>query len=173
MISDFEFEDGDKLFKNAISVAQKLVRLKAAVKKAGFPVIYVNDNYGKWQEDFKFMVENCFSNSERAREIIKLIRPDGGDYYVLKPKHSAFYKTVFELLLEELEIETLILTGLSTDICVLFTANDAYMREYKIVVPEDCVAAVTKENSEYAIKYMKRNLNAEITTSTKLAGSIK
>lgn len=168
MISDFEFEDGEKLFQYALPAAKKLAELKSFLKKKNIPVIYVNDNYGKWQEDFKSNVEHCLTNDVRGQEIVSLLKPDNDDYYILKPKHSAFYKTAFEHLLEQLKIETLILSGISTDICVLFTANDAYMREYKIIIPEDCVAAVTEENTKYALNYIKNNLDAEVANSANL-----
>lgn len=171
-ISDFDFEDGKELFENALPAAEKLAEFKKTAKKVGIPVIYVNDNFGKWQEDFKTMVKYCFENSDKGKKIVELLKPEEDDFYVLKPKHSAFYKTVFELLLENLEAENLILTGVSTDICVLFTANDAYMRDFNIIIPKDCVAAVTKENTENALVFMKRNLKAEITDTKELTDKL-
>lgn len=168
-ISDYEFEDGDQLFKLALPAAQKSAALKKHAKKAGIPVIYVNDNFGKWQEDFKSMIKEIRQKSGRGKQIVEILQPENDDYYVLKPRHSAFYKTVFELLLQNLEAETLILTGVAADICVLFTANDAYMREFKIIIPEDCVAAVTNENTAFALRFMEKNLKAEITDAEKLA----
>jgi nicotinamidase-related amidase len=167
VISDFEFEDGEKLFENALPMAMRLKELKARAERSGIPVIYVNDNYGKWQEDFKEQVRHNLENPVRGRKIVELLAPSQGNYYVLKPKHSAFYKTVLDVLLPNLEIERLILTGVTTDMCVLFTAIDAYMREMKIVVPEDCVAAVSKSDHEAALDYMKRVLDAEIVNSNR------
>lgn len=168
VISDFEFEDGEKLFEQTLPIAENIAALKRAAKKAGVPVIYINDNFGRWREDFQTTVDNCLNTDVRGCEIVKILKPDENDYFVLKPKHSAFYSTTLDLLLEELSVETIIFTGISTDICVLFSANDAYMRGYQIVVPHDCVASVEKEENERAIKYIERVLKAEITESDKI-----
>jgi nicotinamidase-related amidase len=168
VISDFEFEDGEKLFKNTLPMAKRLKELKQRAERAGIPVIYVNDNYGKWQEDFKEQVRHNLENPVRGREIVELLAPSQGNYYVLKPKHSAFYKTVLDVLLPNLDVKRLVLTGVTTDMCVLFTAIDAYMREMKIIVPEDCVAAVSQSDNEAALDYMKRVLDAEIVSSNRL-----
>lgn len=168
VISDFEFEDGEKLFENALPMAKKLANFKKRAVKAGIPVIYVNDNFGKWQEDFQEQVTHYLKRSVRGHKIVELLKPEKEDFYVLKPRHSAFYQTVLEHLLSNLQIETLILTGVSTDICVLFTANDAFMRQFKVIIPEDCVAAVNQKDNVAALNYMKRVLEAEITDSGKL-----
>jgi nicotinamidase-related amidase len=94
-----------------------------------------------------------------------MVEPDSDDYFVLKPKHSAFYSTTLDILLEHLKTETLILTGIATDICILFTANDAYMRDYKLFIPSDCVASVEKGENEHALKYLKKNLQADTRAS--------
>jgi nicotinamidase-related amidase len=167
VISDFEFEDGEKLFEYALPMAKKLAAFKKRAVKAGIPVIYVNDNFGQWQEDFQEQVKYCLKKSVRGHKIVELLKPDNKDYYALKPRHSAFYQTVLEHLLSNLQIKTLILTGVATDICILFTANDAFMRQLKIIIPRDCVAAVNPQNSEAALDYMKRVLEAEIIDSEK------
>ena len=90
------------------------------------------------------------------------------DYFVLKPKHSGFYCTSLELLLQHLGAKNLILTGLAGNNCVLFTANDAYMRDFKLFVPTDCVVSQTKEENEYALNQMEKVLKADIKPSTEL-----
>ena len=94
-----------------------------------------------------------------------MLCPADSDYFVLKPKHSGFYATTLDVLLEYLGVETLILTGIATNICVLFTANDAYMRDYKLFVPSDCVAANTIEDTQYSLRQMKTILKADIRES--------
>ena len=165
VISDFEFEDGEKLFANALPMAKKLTAFKKRAVKAGIPVIYVNDNFGKWQEDFHEQVKYCLKKKVRGHKIVNLLKPEKYDFHVLKPRHSAFYQTVLEHLLANLKIEKLILAGVATDICILFTANDAFMRQMKLVIPRDCVAAVKQEDSEAALAYMKRVLEAKIVVS--------
>jgi nicotinamidase-related amidase len=168
VISDFEFEDGKELFKFALPVAQCIAALKKRAQKDGIPVIYINDNFGNWRDDFQKIVNSCLTENVRGCEIVKLLKPEAEDYFVLKPKHSAFYSTTLDLLLEELNVETLILAGFSTDICILFTANDAYMRGYQLCVPEDCVAAVEPEENIHSLKYIERVLKADIHNSSEI-----
>ena len=168
VISDFEFPDGEKLFENAVPMAKNLAALKKKAKNAGVPVIYVNDNFGKWQSDFKKLLKHCLDKSVRGSEIVELLKPEEEDYFVLKPKHSGFYSTTLETLLEHLGSEILVLTGIATDICILFTANDAYMRDYQLVIPGDCVAAVESAEGEHALEYLKRVLKADTRNSDEI-----
>lgn len=168
VISDFEFEDGEKLFKNALPMAKKLAVLRKKAKAAGVPVVYVNDNFGKWQSNFNNLLDHACHEKVRGSEIAKLLKPDDNDYFVLKPKHSGFYSTTLDILLEYLQCETLILTGVTTDICILFTANDAYMRDFNLIVPSDCVAAVEKTEHRHALKHIERIHKADTRVSNKI-----
>ena len=168
VISDFNFDNGDQLLENAKSIAKNIAELKKKAGKSKVPVIYVNDNFGKWQSDFKNLLAHCLENHSKGKEIAKLLKPEKDDYFVLKPKHSGFYSTTLELLLEYLKTKTLILTGLTTDICILFTANDAYMRDYNLMVPRDCVASANPEENEHALEYIERVLKTDIRPSTEI-----
>jgi len=94
--------------------------------------------------------------------------PDDDDYFVLKPKHSGFYSTVLDTLLAYLKTENLILTGLTGDLCVFFTANDAYLRDFHLFIPADCVASIDAAENEYALRQMQKALKAEISPSSEL-----
>ena len=166
VITDFEFEDGTALLRRTIPAARRLARLKERAKKAGVPVVYVNDNFGKWQEDFKTMSDHFMRPEAKGREVVETLRPDPDDYYVLKPHRSAFYSTSLELLLRDLTANTLIITGVTSDICVLFTANDAYMRGFDLVVPSDCVAAVKPAYEKQAMEFIERVLKADTRRSS-------
>jgi nicotinamidase-related amidase len=168
MICDFEFEDGEKLFKYAKLIAQNIAKLKTKAEKAKVPIIYVNDNFGKWQSDFNKLLEHSLDKKYRGHEIAELLKPTDENYIVLKPKHSGFYSTTLEVLLEYLGAETLIITGVATDICILFTVNDAYMRDYNLIVPNDCVAANTEKANKDTLKYLEKILEAEIISSTEI-----
>ena len=168
VITDFDFEDGDRLLRNTLPMARRLGRLKSRAKTAGVPVVYVNDNFGKWQEDFKTMSEHFIRPDAKGHRVVQLLQPEQDDYYVLKPHRSAFYSTTLELLLRELDAKTLIVTGVTTDICVLFTANDAYMRGFELVIPRDCVAAVKPEHTKEAMGFIKRVLKADTRKSTEI-----
>lgn len=166
VISDFEFPDAEKLLQPAASVVPNLVSLTARAREAGIPIIYVNDNFGRWRSDFRRIVDHCVTADVRGRRIAQALTPSDDDYSVLKPKHSGFYGTSLELVLRYLGAETLILTGFTTDICIAFTAADAYMREYGLWVPSDCTAANDARHHDAALSYMARVLNADIRPST-------
>ena len=102
----------------------------------------------------------------RGRPFVERLIPDDNDYFVLKPKHSGFYQTPLELLLKHLGVSRLILTGVSTNSCVLFTANDAYMRDLELVIPRDCVAACTCEETAFALEQMRSMLKADTRDSS-------
>jgi nicotinamidase-related amidase len=168
VINDLEFEGGSRLLKNAERMAAKLARLKARASEVHIPTVYVNDNFGRWTSDFRFLVTHCVEDEVRGRGIATKLVPDVGDYFVLKPKHSGFFSTTLDLVLKYLGANKLIIGGLTTDICVLFTANDAFMRDYKLIVPSDCVACSDDREHRLALRYMKRVLRADIRKSTRL-----
>ena len=168
LINDFEFDGADEMFANTLTIAEPIANLKQKAKSAGIPVIYVNDNFGKWQSDFRKLVDHCLKDNVKGKPIAKLLRPDEQDYFVLKPKHSAFYATSFEVLLRYLKAHTLILTGIAGNICVLFTANDGYMRDFDLVIPQDCIASESEADNDHAIAYMSKILKADTRLSTEI-----
>ena len=168
VLNDLEFDGGDRLLESALPMARALSRLARRAREAGIPVIYVNDNFGKWRSDFRQQLDHCLHDDVRGRPIVELLVPDEADYFVLKPKNSGFYHTTLPLLLEYLEVSTVILAGIATDNCVLYTASDAYMRDLRIVVPEDCVAAIDQDAHVAALAQMRSTLKAETTPSPDL-----
>jgi nicotinamidase-related amidase len=168
LINDFEFDGADPMFKNTLAIAQPIAKLKKNAKAAGIPVIYVNDNFGKWQSDFRKLVDHCVEDNVKGKPIAQLLRPDEQDYFVLKPKHSAFYSTSLDLLLRYLKANTLILTGIAGNICVLFTASDGYMRDFNLLVPQDCIASETEADNQHALAYMSKVLKADIRPSSEI-----
>ena len=168
VINDLAFADGKALLKQALPMAKKLAALKRRAKQAGIPSIYVNDNFGRWQSDFQQVLRHCLDEDVCGKPLAMLLQPDAEDYFVLKPKHSGFYATTLELLLQALGAHTLILTGIAGNICVLFTANDAYMRGYRLIIPADCVASQTVRENTSALRLMQTVLTADIRPSTAL-----
>ncbi|HET9222744.1 MAG TPA: isochorismatase family cysteine hydrolase [Roseiflexaceae bacterium] len=166
LINDFEYPGGADLFAQAMPTAERILALKLQARRAGIPVIYVNDNFGKWRSDFRKLVAHCLEDTVRGEPLARLLKPDDEDYFVLKPKHSAFFSTTLDLLLQYLKANTLILTGLSGDMCVLFTASDAYMRDLHLVVPADCVASIEPQANCLALEQMRRLFQADIRPST-------
>ncbi len=168
VINDMEFENGEALFEYALPAAKKMAKLRRRAKEAGVPVIYVNDNFGKWRSDFRQQLGHVLEDGVRGAPIAKLLRPDEEDYFVLKAKHSGFYHTQLDLLIDYLQVRTVILAGFATDMCVLFTASDAYLRDIEIIVPSDCSAAASVEHHDGALEHMMRVLHVETTPSDEL-----
>jgi len=168
VINDLEFERGDQLLEYALAMAHRLARLKRRAAAAGIPAIYVNDNFGRWRSDFRQQVAHCLADGVRGEPIARLLTPGDDDYFVLKPTNSAFHETPLNTLLGQLGARTLVLTGMACDICVLFTANDAHMRGYGVVVPSDCVASERPEDTNYALRLMAKALDARVCDADEL-----
>jgi nicotinamidase-related amidase len=165
VINDLDFPEGRDLLSHALPMAHRIAALVDRARTDEIPVVYVNDNFGRWRSDFNAQVKHCLAEESTGRAIARLLKPMPNDYFVLKPKHSGFFCTTLHLLLQHLETKTLILTGIAADICVLFTANDAYLHGYRIVVPHDCVAANTPEKAVTALDQMSSILKAKVLPS--------
>ncbi len=168
VINDLEFPGGDELLASAMKAAGPLATLLKRARDANIPVVYANDNFGRWRSDFKAQLQHCLDEPVRGRELARILRPIDNDYFVVKLKHSAFYSTVLDKLLEHLGARTLILTGIAAESCVLFTAHDAFLREYRIVVPRDCIASQRPEAIERALTQMQEVLRATVLTSEQI-----
>jgi nicotinamidase-related amidase len=161
MINCFDFAGGDALRRNATEAADAILDLREQAERAGLPVIYVNDNFGEWHSEKSRLVERA-----RSRLAHEELAPNADDYFIIKPQFSGFYATPLPVLLPKLGVTRLILTGVATDICVLFTAADAHMRDYALWVPEDAVAAETPQRGRAALAIMRDHMRAE-TASTR------
>jgi nicotinamidase-related amidase len=168
VINDMAFEGSEELVRQAVPMAHRLAALKRRTTELGIPAIYINDNFGKWRSDFQRLVQHCTEEDVPGREVARILKPAEDDYFVLKPKHSAFFDTTLDTLLEYLETETVILTGIAGNICVLFSANDAYMRDLRLYVPSDCTVSNTRDENDYALRQMQTVLKADITSSEQL-----
>ena len=168
LVNDFEFPRGEELFAHAQAIAEPIANLKQRARAAGVPVIYVNDNFGRWRSNFTQIVEHCLRPGVRGREFVRRLMPGECDYFVLKPKHSGFFQTPLELLLKHLGAQRLVLTGVSTNSCVLFTASDAYMRDLALAVPCDCVAACNTHEHRFAMDQMREMLKADVSPAREI-----
>jgi nicotinamidase-related amidase len=168
VINHFEFPDGEKVLRQAFSIAPRLARLKKRAGAAGMPTIYVNDNFGQWRSDVSKLLDYCIRPEAIGKEFVEQIRPDKDDYFVLKPMHSAFYQTPLEVLLRYLDASTLVLSGLATNSCIVCTAHDAKMREFKLYVPSDCSAARTVKEHRQAIDHIRMMTDAKVAPSRSL-----
>jgi nicotinamidase-related amidase len=160
MFSNFAFKDGARAARLALPVAKRIASLKARLRKRKVPCIYVNDNLGRWRSRFDEIVQ-CAAAS-RGGAVAALLQPDERDYCLLKTKHSAFFDTPLDTVLETLGARRLILTGTTTPQCILFTATDAYVREYQLSVPSDCVVALTRQQQRVALYFLRNILAARV-----------
>lgn len=143
-----------------------LVRLKARAREANIPVVYVNDNFGDWRSEKEVLLGRCLE--AKGGQFVKPLLPDSEDYFVLKPMHSGFYMTPLEVLLEHLQVEALILTGLTSNSCITATAHDANMRGFEIYIPPDCSCARNTEEHRQALAQLEAMAGANIKRSTSL-----
>jgi nicotinamidase-related amidase len=167
-INDLEFDGGEKLFPQALAAARAAAALRKRAKQASVPVIYCNDNFGKWRSDFRTLLRHVLEDRVRGQPIGELLKPDDDDYFVLKPKHSGFHSTSLDVLLGHLGATTLILSGIAGNFCVLFTAHDAYMRDFNLIVPGDCLASEQEADNRHALEHMATTCKADTSLSASI-----
>ena len=168
VINDLAFPGSGGLVAQAEPMALRLAVLKRRAAAAGVPVIYVNDNFGQWRSDFRQTVAHCTARTSPGRLVSQRLRPTARDYFVLKPKHSGFFDTTLDTLLGSLGTRRVILTGIAGNICVLFTANDAHMRDLKVYAPADCIVSNTAADNEHALRQIKTVMKGHVARSTQL-----
>ncbi len=169
VVNDLDFDGGRRLLARALPMATRLAALAARARRERVPVIWVNDNFGRWRSDFRGVIQHCARPGVLGREIVERVAPPAADdYFVLKPKHSGFFNTSLELLLQHLGTRVVVLTGMATEVCVLFTANDAHMRGLKIAVVRDGVASSDARGHTYALALMRSALGARLLDSARI-----
>lgn len=168
LLSDFGYPGGAEMLAEARRIAAPIAALKKRMKAAGLPVVYCNDNAGRWRSDAPAVVRRALAKGSAGADVARLLKPDPDDYVVLKPRHSAFYATTLHTLLDYLGPKRLVITGVAADVCVLFTAYDAYVRDFEVTMPEDCVAALHPSHAADALRYARRVLHADTTPSAEL-----
>ncbi|WP_370221575.1 isochorismatase family cysteine hydrolase [Cytobacillus sp.] len=162
MINDFNFDHGKILAEKALYIAKPINEFKTAFYEQDLPVIYVNDHYNLWQADLDTIMDHC--RNPVSAPILREMHPSPDDYFLIKPKHSVFYGTALNTLLHQLGVNMLVMTGIAGNICVLFSANDAYMREYHLHIPHDCTVSNDDHDNENSLKMMENVLKANISS---------
>jgi len=169
MLNRFDFDDARPLVEAADRAADAVAALRDQAHAADVPVIYVNDNYGQWQSTPDRLIEQLIGDNPTGGEIARRLAPAEQDYFVIKPEFSGFYATNLPAILPRLGVTRLILTGVAAEVCVLFTAADAHMREYDLWVPADAVAGVSADRTNWAIEIMRDTLSAEVAPTRELS----
>jgi nicotinamidase-related amidase len=167
MLSEYRFPGADKVLRHTRTAARAIARLKRRVGST-VPVIYVNDTGGVWESDQREFVKRCCRDDAKGSDVSRLLAPEEGDYFMFKPMHSGFYETPLLALLNKLRVQRLILTGMTAHQCVLFTAVDAYVREFEVIVPPDCLGGGTAEETRHALFIFKNALKARVVASKSL-----
>ena len=168
LISDFRYPDAETVLPAARRIAKVIAPLKSRARRAGVPVIYVSDTRGHWESDQSKFLEQCLRGSSQAAEIVNLLMPRPDDYFLFKPRHSAFFANALPELLEQLKISSLLLTGLTTHQCVLFTAVDAHVRRYELVVASDCVGSAERAETSHALFILEHATNARVLPASSI-----
>lgn len=169
MINDLDFAGGKEMLPAVEAAAAAILQLRDEATALGVPIVYVNDNYGQWHSERSRIVEYCSRDESAARSLVKRIAPRHDDFFVIKPQFSGFYSTNLPVLLPTLGANRLVLTGVAADICVLFTAADAHMRDYDLWVPTDTVASLDAQRTAWSLDIMARSMKAETRPTTDLA----
>jgi nicotinamidase-related amidase len=149
-------------------VARSIEALRTRASRAHVPVVYVNDNLGRWRSDVHELIGRSRRPEMPGAPIVERLAPRPSDYVVLKATLSGFYQTPLDTMLRSGGVRRLIITGFAADNCVLFTAADAYMREYRIDVPRDCIGAKSDAALRRALLTMEELLGARTAPSKSL-----
>jgi nicotinamidase-related amidase len=168
VLNEFDLEHPDPLIAAAQTAVPPIAHLRAAARVENIPVIYVNDNYGRWRDERNDLIAHLTDDACRGAQIARALRPTDEDYFVVKPEASGFYATTLPALLPRLGVSRLVLTGIAADICVLFTAADAHMREYDLWIPANAVAAQSPDRVRWALELMADGMDAEVRSTDDL-----
>lgn len=169
MLNDFDFRDPDALIAGTEAIVPPVNALRAQARAAGFPVIFVNDNYGRWTDERSELYAWLTRAGARGGDIARRVAPAADEYFVIKPEASGFYATPLPALLPRLGVTSLALVGIAAEMCVQFTAADAHMREYPLWVPADAVAGATPERAAAALTIIGEALKADIRPTSEVS----
>ncbi|MEM0100315.1 MAG: isochorismatase family cysteine hydrolase [Desulfurococcaceae archaeon] len=162
-----EFVYGRLRSPSAITIVPSIKVLIEKAHEKNVPVIYLADKHYPFDNELKIWGPHAMINDKES-EVIEDLKPSDRDLVLYKRSYSGFRDTGLALILRDLGVDTVILTGIHTHICVLHTAIDAYYERFKLIVAEDAVAAFSKEDHEYALRYMQQVLGAELKTTRQL-----
>lgn len=162
MINDLEFDGAAAILDQAEAASLVIHDLRATARRCGAPVVYVNDNFDRWSDDRRQIVERACRAGTRGASISRRLAPADDDVFVIKPQQSGFYGTGLPVLLPSLGATRLVLVGLAADLCVLFTAADAHMRSYDLWTPPDALVPSRPGRLAPALEILSEGLGADI-----------
>lgn len=161
MLNDFVLDGAVLEVPAARNIIPNLKKRIDEAREKKIPIIYICDSHAEDDKEFEIFPSHAVKGTKGA-QVVEELSPKHGDYLVEKTTYSGFYNTELDDLLKKLDVNALIVTGIVTNICVMYTVYDAFLRGYRVIVPEDCVAALNEEDHQFALKQMKNILKAEI-----------
>jgi nicotinamidase-related amidase len=167
MITEYDFQDAETVAAHAPGPVRRIAELVERATADDTLIVYVNDNYGNWDGSRDGLIRRALQGAHP--ELVEPIKPEREFGFLWKPRHSAFYETSLNYLLREQGIDRVVITGQVTEQCVLYTALDAYIRHFDIVVPSDAVVPVYPHLADASLELMRRNMQAETPATS--AGS--
>jgi nicotinamidase-related amidase len=160
MVQTYDFDDAERLVANVERIVEPLTDLIQRAKREADHLIYVNDNFGDWHSERQRLVGDALAGPHA--KLVETIKPDDDATFIVKARHSIFYGTPLDYMLDMEGIERIVLTGQVTEQCILYSALDAHIRSRPTVVPRDCVAQIDDELAEAALRMMEVNMDAEV-----------
>jgi nicotinamidase-related amidase len=166
MLNSYEHPDADKLAESVTGAVPAIATLLQRAHDEDVFVVFVNDNYGDWNTSAEELAERA--QKGRHPELVEPLLPIGDAAFVVKARHSAFYATLLEYILESEGVGRIVMTGQATEQCILYTALDAYVRHFQVTVPREAVAHIHEHLARGALEMMERNMHAEVTSAEQI-----
>jgi nicotinamidase-related amidase len=166
MLNTYEHEDADRLAASVKDAVPQIADLIERARSEDVPLVYVNDNYGDWNSSSSELAERALAG--RHPDLVEPVLPRDGDAFVIKARHSVFYSTPLEYLLQTMGVGRIVLAGQSTEQCILYSALDGYVRHFEVAVPRDGVAHIYEHLSSAAFEMMERNMHAQVCSAAEV-----
>ena len=161
MLNTYDHEDADTLARSVEERLPNMVKLRDAAKaREDVKLVYVNDNYDEWEAGRETLIERAMDG--KHPELVEPMAPEGDRPFLPKGRHSIFYETALAHLLRVEDVECVVLVGQVTEQCIFYSALDAYLRGYEVVVPPDAVAHIDEHLAKAALEMAERNLHAKL-----------
>jgi nicotinamidase-related amidase len=162
MLNPYEHKDADPLMASVQRMLDNLRELIAAGREEGLRTVYVNDNHGDWTAGPKDIAQRALAGARP--DLVESVLPPDDAPFIIKARHSIFYETLLEYLLQREEIQRLVLAGQVTEQCILYSALDGYVRHFEVVIPTDAIAHIDDRMAQAAIDMMEINMHAQLAT---------
>jgi nicotinamidase-related amidase len=162
MLSPYDHEDAEALAESAKEAVPRISELlDRAAGDEDTMIVFVNDNFEHWDRQRDDLVRAALDG--RHPELIEPLKPPADAPFFMKGRHSIFYQTSVDHLLQVEGVKRLVLTGQVTEQCIQYSALDAYMRGYEVHVPRDAVAHINTEWADAVFGMLEKNMHADLT----------